>query len=478
MSLLSRINPARSLFFRFFLWFWLAAILIFVSSIWLVRQLDAGVNYRPLSPDHKRELNQVTRKFQYQIDKKKSNVNKIAAQLGKRNRFRIILLDPSNGEVVFGAQKRLEHVKRHLSQFEKTSTALLMDTAGMLFIGPSQVKTDEQAYLIFLVTPQQGGLIRVIRHEYPGVFLLFLITLSGALCYLFAHSVLKPVIQLQKASKRMAAGDLTARVGSACERTDELGQLGRDFNTMSAKVETLVNGQKRLLADISHELRSPLARLQLSIGIAQQYESQQQDPSSQSDGARLAIERIEKEAGQIESMIAQVLTLSRLDNQDVELNYQQVHLSQILTALIDDAKFEASQKQKQLEFYGQEDVIFNVDPQLIASAIENILRNAIHYSKSRIQVRTSVTNNQLKMIIKDDGDGMESRQIQRIFEPFYRSSTARDRNSGGVGLGLAIAYRAIVQHMGSLQAKNADTGGLEVTIRLPLEAKAEALRES
>jgi two-component system sensor histidine kinase CpxA len=407
---------------------------------------------------------QIKRKLQSQINKQSASINKLAGQLGKRNRLRIVLVDPKQSKAVFGLQNRLKGVESYLTQFEQGSSPLLMETEGMAFVGPVQVSKQQKTYLLFVAKPQPGGALRVVRHEYPGVFAFFLITLSGLLCYLLVLSILKPVVQLQKASKRMAAGDLSARVGSASERSDEIGQLGRDFNTMSEKVETLLNGQKRLLADISHELRSPLARLQLSIGIAQQ-----QDPKSQSESSLVALNRIEKEAGQIESMIGQVLTLSRLDNQDTVLNCQQTSLSQILNALIEDAQFEASQKHKQLVFSCPQDVVLNVDPQLIASAIENILRNAIHYSESKIEVAVEAKNDSLVIVIKDDGQGMESDQIQKIFDPFYRSSTARDRNSGGVGLGLAIAYRAIVQHQGYLHAKNADEGGLEVIITLPLE---------
>lgn len=320
--------------------------------------------------------------------------------------------------------------------------------------------------MLFTAFVQPGGLLRVVRHEYPGLFLFFLISFSGGLCYLFVRSLLKPIIEVQRASRRMASGDLAVRVGSASNRMDEIGQLSRDFNSMSETVETLLNGQKRLLADISHELRSPLARLQLSIGIAQQQPSEHISIDSQ-----LALERIEKEANQIESMIAQVLMLSRLDNQAAVLNKQSVSIAQLMSPILNDAMFEAKQKDKHITYNPKLDPDYKifVEPQLLGSAIENILRNAIHYSVSEILVKVEQSAGQIIWIIEDDGHGIDEQQIEKIFEPFYRSSTARDRNSGGVGLGLAIACRAVLQHNGKITASNLDSGGLQVKISLPMQ---------
>ena len=165
------------------------------------------------------------------------------------------------------------------------------------------------------------------------------------LCYLFVRGLLNPIAQLSLASKQMATGEMGVRVGNASRRLDEIGQLGRDFNYMSEQVESLLTSQKRLLADISHELRSPLTRLQLSIGIAlQQYES------DTSVNMLEALERVEKESQQIENMIAHVLLVSKLDNKQPIQNMQAVSLEQIMTPIIEDAQFEAAQKNKELSY--------------------------------------------------------------------------------------------------------------------------------
>jgi two-component system sensor histidine kinase CpxA len=344
--------------------------------------------------------------------------------------------------------------------FKQQNSPFMLEVEGINFVGPSMIKANQHEYMLFLVKPRPGGNLRVIRHEYPGIFIIFMISLSLGLCYLFVRGLLNPIAQLRLASKRMAAGEMGVRVGNASRRLDEIGQLGRDFNFMSEQVESLLNSQKRLLADISHELRSPLTRLQLSIGIALQ-----QNVSDMSVSMLAAIERVEKEARQIEDMIAQVLLLSRLDNQHPIQNLQSVSIQQIMTPIIADAQFEAEQKNRQLFYKAEGHISLYADPPLLSSTIENIHRNAIHYSNHLIQVSVSVHDKYVVWVIEDDGNGIEESQLDRVFEAFYRESSARDRNSGGVGL--AIAQHAISKHQGFIEASNKPQGGLLVKISIP-----------
>lgn len=464
MKGLNRLNPAKSLFFRVFLWFWLATLLIFVSSVWLANQLGSESKYRPLDNQQQRELVVSTQKLQNQIDKRSGNVSlrQLLIKVGNRNRFGSILVDLSTRKVVHGVSRHRRVRGEVFDDFNLQSLPITLEVEGNTFIGPGLIRANQTDYMLFLVAPRPGGNLRVIRHEYPGVFILFMLSLSVGLCYLFVRGLLNPITQLRQASKRMASGEMGVRVGTASSRLDEIGQLGRDFNNMSEQVENLVNNQKRLLADISHELRSPLTRLQLSIGIALQ-----QNESEVSVNMLAALERIEKEALQIENMIAQVLLLSRLDNQQPIQNLQMVSLEQVMTPIIADAKFEAEHKNKELSYQAAKDINLFVEPQLFSSAIENILRNAIHYSNQLIQVTVSVEGEKVIWEIEDDGNGIDENQLSRVFEAFYRESTARERDSGGVGLGLAIAYHAINKHQGSIQASNKPLGGLLVKISIP-----------
>ncbi|MFT2092074.1 ATP-binding protein [Paraglaciecola sp. 2405UD69-4] len=468
MSFFRRFNPAKSLFAKMFLWFWLATFLIFISSIWLVKQLDSEVKYRPLNPEQRKELGNITRKVQKQIDRlhrldDEQLLQDALAQVSKRARVNLVMFNLADKTIIFDNNRRNYASVDTVKLFEAQHKSLAIWADGMAYWGASSVNVGDKEFSLFVATPRPGGTLRVVRHQYPGLFIGLLIMLSGGLCYLFVHSLLKPIIQLQDASKKMAGGDLSVRVSSVSDRLDEIGQLGRDFNHMSEQVEQLLQGQKRLLADISHELRSPLTRLQLSIGIAQQ-----QSESEVSGDMLVALDRIEKEALQIESMISQVLTLSKLDNQQPIQNIQTINLTDVMTPIIADAQFEAEQKGKSVNYEFTENVTFQADPQLLSSAVENVLRNAIHYGASNIDVRVMLSQGMLTWNILDDGKGIPEQQLTKIFDAFYRESTARDRDSGGVGLGLAIASQAVKKHGGNMRAENSPNGGLLVRISIPL----------
>jgi two-component system sensor histidine kinase CpxA len=464
---LSRFNPAQSLFSRVFLWFWLAALLTFFSSVWLAKQLGSEARYRPLNTQQQQDLESITRKLQNHIDKRDGQVElkNLLKQLSKRNRkrFGLVLIEQSTREMVHSATRYRPIKKEMFDDFNPQSTPLTLEVKGINFVGPGRVKINQNVYMLFLVKSRPGSDLRVMRHEYPGIFIIFMLSLSLGLCYIFVRGLLNPIAQLRHASKRMATGEMGVRVGNASKRSDEIGQLGRDFNFMSEQVESLLNSQKRLLADISHELRSPLTRLQLSIGIALQ-----QNESYTSVNMLVAIERIEKEASQIEGMIAQVLLLSKLDSQQPIQNLQLVSIQQIMTSIVTDAQFEAEQKNKTLSYQVDENISLYVDPQLLSSAIENILRNAINYATHLIQISVLEQDKHVVWVIEDDGNGIQENQLDRVFEAFYRESSARDRNSGGVGLGLAIAQRAISKHQGIIQASNKPQGGLLVKICIPI----------
>lgn len=465
MNWLSRVNPAKHLFLKVFLYFWLAALVIFLSSLWLAKQLNSEVKYLPLNPAQQQDLDSITDKIQFQIDKnpEQVNVKRLIRLASKRHRFGLLLIDAQSREIWHQLPRQRPLPKELFTDFEPQSSPLSIDIQGLAFIGPSLVKSTQSDYMLFIVAPKPRGGLGMFRQQYPGLFILFICGISGILCYLFARGVLKPIMQLRNASQKMAAGEMGVRVGSASLRLDEIGQLGRDFNHMSKQVEGLLNNQKRLLADISHELRSPLARLQLSIGIALQ-----QHEETLSKETENALQRIEKEAFQIEKMIAQVLLLSRLDNQQPIQNTQQISLEKVMQPIISDAQFEAKQKDKTLSYQAGPNINLQADSQILSSAIENVIRNAIYYSHKQIKVAVFVEDGQAVLVVEDDGDGIDESQLNRIFEAFYRESSARDRNSGGVGLGLAIAHHAIVKHQGNIQVSNKPTGGLVVKICIPL----------
>jgi two-component system sensor histidine kinase CpxA len=471
MKFLSRLNPANHLYIKLFLWFWIATVIMMSGSIWTIKLLNDEVRFGPMRQADVIELNNYKQILQEALERRGAgteNLDRILLHVSKRHQIDLILVDVENNTLI---NTLPPHVKINEDAFLKLSpaaSAISIDIGLGTFVGPSIIVNSGKSYLLFVGKRTPPRFMGSFKRQNPMLILAISLAISAILCLWFARSLVNPIEQLQEASKQMAAGNLTIRVGSASKRHDEIGRLGRDFNYMSEQVERLMSSQKRLLADISHELRSPLARLQLSIGILQQ---QSEDLSHKPIDSRFLhafLARIEKEAGQIEQMISQVLTLSRLDNPQSIMHKVILDIQSLLDPVVSDARFEAQEQNKEVSFSADNNYTIEGDSQMLSSAIENVLRNAIYYANKEIKLVVSQQDRYLKIVICDDGKGIEQEQLSRVFEPFYRESLARDRASGGVGLGLAIAQQAITQHSGSIQAQNIPSSGLQVTILLPL----------
>jgi two-component system sensor histidine kinase CpxA len=310
----------------------------------------------------------------------------------------------------------------------------------------------------------------------PG--LIIAVLSSGLVCYILAWYMTKPVVRLRAATQQLAAGDLTARAGDSggSKRHDEIAGLIRDFDAMAGRLETLVKAQSRLLNDISHELRSPLARLNVALGLARQR-----------TGAESAtmLERIELEAGRLNELIGRLLTLARMEDGDQRVPSTPVSLDEIVLNVAEDAEFEAQARHCHVHSEipaGSWGV--RGDASLLHSAVENVVRNAIRYTRegSTVEVhlerRESASGAEAVIRITDCGDGVPPPALEKLFQPFYRLDDARGRQTGGVGLGLAITERAVRFHGGRVAAANRPGGGLMVEIYLPLMPTSARAREA
>jgi two-component system sensor histidine kinase CpxA len=287
--------------------------------------------------------------------------------------------------------------------------------------------------------------------------IMIMLSASLLLSLLFSRNLIKPINKLKKASSLLASGQLDARVTIKNKNGDELTSLANDFNIMAQRLEALVTSQKRLMADVSHELRSPLTRLQMATGLAQLKQTPEQESY---------LLRIEKEANNLEKMIADVLKLARLEvnNQYTQMDKQS--LQAIISQVIKDAEFESEQQNKTLVFSGQLSQSITCDAALIASAFDNILRNAIKYANTTIYCDVSQNQDRILITISDDGEGVNEQDLPHLLEPFYRVSQSRQRVSGGAGLGLAIAQQAIELHHGTITLSSPKGSGLIVTVAL------------
>jgi len=279
------------------------------------------------------------------------------------------------------------------------------------------------------------------------------------LCWLLAKYLASPIGKLRKATQRFADGDLSTRVADKLGmRRDELASLAKDFDVMAERIEGLITSQQRLSRDVSHELRSPLARMNVALEIAKQ--------KSNGDTSTV-FQRIESESQRLNDMISRLLTLSKLETGSKDFDRRELNLKSLVEQVAADADFEANAKNRSVSVVKADDCRVVGSDSLIRSAVENVLRNAIRYTKEGTAVEVSLTNSNGKATVRitDHGEGVPEAELSNLFRPFYRVGEARDRGSGGTGLGLAIAQQAILVHDGKITAKN-EGDGLAVEIVL------------
>ncbi len=299
-------------------------------------------------------------------------------------------------------------------------------------------------------------------------FLAVLLT-GGAVCFWLSRYLTTPLTQLRKASTELAGGDLSTRVGPLLEkRADEFSDLARDFDLMAERIEALVQSQRRLLQDISHELRSPLARLNVSLELARK--------QSGTD-ARSSLDRIERESERMNQLIGQLLSLTRLEGDEGLIVTEPVDLGALLSEVCSDADFEARNRQRRVRLTHNEPCVVTGSSELLRSAVENVIRNAVRYTAEDTEVEVTQRqreSSQVSILVRDRGPGIPEEVLTQIFRPFYRVGDARDRESGGVGLGLSIAERIVRLHGGTIAASNQPAGGLAIEISLPCQIQSAA----
>lgn len=284
---------------------------------------------------------------------------------------------------------------------------------------------------------------------------------SLAFSALLAWHLSKPIRHLRWALGAVADGKLDTRVRQLMgARRDEISDLGQDFDRMAQQLQTLVGAQRRLLHDVSHELRSPLARLQAAIGLARQ------DPAK----LEATLDRIEREAARLDELVGQLLTIARLDAGVHDARDGHIELLDLAAAIADDARFEARAQGRELRFEGVGEAEMNGRGELVQRAFENVIRNGVKYTGegTTVEVRAGVEGDNFVLRVADRGPGVPEADLDAIFEPFYRGLNGRA--ASGFGLGLAIAKRAVLAHGGRIAASNRAGGGLVVEISLPLAA--------
>jgi signal transduction histidine kinase len=292
----------------------------------------------------------------------------------------------------------------------------------------------------------------------PWSFLFYYVLIFGvvaALCWVLAAYIGAPLRKLARTVERFGRGDLTARANLT--RGDEIGQMARAFDRMGERIQTLLTAERRLLRDISHELRSPLARLSFAAELLRT-----------ADDREAAAARIRKEIARLTALVGSLLEMTRAEGDPESRKFEPIDLAGLLEEITYDSRVEADAKQCRIDLVTSPLDVAG-DRELLRRAIENVLRNAIRYApqQSAIQVNALPQNTSAIVTVRDCGPGVPEDALSRIFTPFFRVDPSRDSSTGGVGLGLAIASRAISLHQGRITATNTQPG-LQVTIELPL----------
>ena len=290
---------------------------------------------------------------------------------------------------------------------------------------------------------------------------LWVLAVSILFCSALAYYLTAPLRRLRRTVERFGQGDLSARTHS--KRRDELGELGRTFDRMAERIQVLRAAERRLLQDVSHELRSPLARLGVAAALA---ESDADRPT--------ALQQIRRESERLNTLIGELLQVTRAEGDEQMLQLETVRLDELVGEVAKDCTVEAQARNCELTFDRAAALTVKGDPELLRRAIENLVRNAIRHTAdgTTVEVTLDRGGDRSLVSVRDHGPGVPEADLIRIFDPFFRVETDRNRNSGGVGLGLSIARRAIDLHNGTIRARNGNPG-LVVEVEVPLSRESE-----
>jgi len=449
------------LFLKIFLSFWVAQVLFLALAILAIVALrPRETAWESLQA---KVLNEATETY---LAGGESGVKRYLTDLQESQHVRAFLFD-DQGKEVSGARppEWVEHAERG---DHPRPPGLLGRLGPDRFLRQSMTGADGHRYTLVMEIPPGSRMVLGLG-GIPGLSILIAALTSGLVCYVLARFLTKPVVRLRAATQKLATGDLTARAGGGetkARKGDEIAQLVRDFDSMAERLENLVNAQSRLLNDISHELRSPLARLSVALELARQRSGAE---------AVGALERIDLEANRLNELIGKLLTIARLDSGEDGIRKALVHLEDLIVDVAADAEFEAQSRDCGVRVSIKEDLVVCGSAALLRSALENVVRNALRYTREHTEVEIELDRSPAgaaRITVTDSGPGVPEEAIPKLFRPFYRIDDARGRQTGGVGLGLAITDRSVRLYGGTVTAVNRPSGGLQVVITLPLAAAA------
>jgi signal transduction histidine kinase len=456
----------QSLYFKIFLWFWLAMVLVSGTLIFSVVTTQTE-----FTANRAEELDKIltslvaARAADMLQDHGMGALADYLESLDSTLHWQAFLFDDEANEIL--SQPTPAEANIIAQAALQTNDTRFLISHGRKYVAKRTTGSDGTRY-VFVMSEEVPSVTSILRAPL-GIQIIratVVAFMAGLVCFWLARYITAPIRQLSTATHRLAGGNLAARVdGSATQRKDEVADLGRDFNHMAEQIESLMSSQRRLIRDISHELRSPLARLGVALALARRHAT----PESVS-----ALNRIELEAERLNGLIGSLLRLARLESGEALMEQSPVELDALLRHIVADADFEARGRNRFVRIIASEPCIIPGNREVLGSAIENVIRNAVSYTKEGTDVEVSLltTENgagkQAIVRVRDHGRGVPVELLADIFIPFYRVADARERSSGGTGLGLSIAERAVHLHGGDVKAENSPAGGLIIELRFPI----------
>lgn len=433
-------NSLNSLLSKIFGAFWLLIALL-ISALILLPNLDSRQLQTLTSSDFK-DLNKQARHITKLVENNPMLSSQSILRLLSKDAYRTIYLTDLSGRLINQSTPR--KMRQFVLDSQFPDNPLKRINTFKTYFGPALIQHEHQPLLLYVSIPNQKKTLQLVEWllDHPLQLLLTALIISMPICAFLAWHLTQPLRELTDASIKVAQGDLASPFPKI-EHSDEITSLARSMQLMVNSLKNTLNNQQRLLSDISHELRSPLTRLNLAVAI-----------TKKRIGETKEMQRIELEAQRIEKMIAEMLNLSRIQlHQDKK---EDLSLNEFLEELFLDAQFEANEYGKLFTYPKLNNTAINIYPELAHRAIENILRNAIKYAQLKISVAIKVDVHTITLSISNDGELIPESELINIFRPFYRLNESRERETGGTGLGLSIAENAMFKHGGKIWADNLD----------------------
>ncbi len=462
-----------NLFLKIFLWF-LAAVTLMIGVVifltWTV-QTEPVVSRWQISVRNQLNIYAATAK-QIHDEEGDRGLQEFLARIRTAETISEVDVIGQNGKVLFSDVPDVSNYTELIENtFSSGTVQIDTGTAETALAAKSFTLKNGENYALIIRwdRPKPTPFFGETRLRYARLIGLLLTAII--LCYALARYLSSPIGKIRRATQKLADGDLQTRVGGEVgNRRDELAALAKDFDVMAERIESLITSQKRLSRDVSHELRSPLARMNVALEIAKQRSNPETQP---------ILERIEKESTRLNEMISSLLTLSKLESGSRDFEMHDLDLTGLLEDVASDADFEAKANGRSVKIIESGKCRVIGSEALLQSAIENVLRNAVRYTKEGTTVEVSLRSaaNKAHLKIRDHGEGVPEDELSKLFRPFYRVGEARERKTGGIGLGLAIAEQAVLAHKGKIKAENS-VDGLTVELILNCNGGGEKTEQS